>query len=353
MKKTLLACALTAGLSGVTYAQSNVTIYGIMDLGYTYRDADGEGTTNKLDSGIAGGSRIGFRGTEDLGNGLKVNFRLETGVDADIGRAAQGERAFGRAAWLSLAGGFGELRIGRQNALGYEWFGGTVSPWGTNFMQANPKTVFGYDDIAERLDNAVFYYSPTFAGFQAAIGYSTQVDGQEGIENYTDNTAISAGLMYKNGPLKLALTYDQKNVSDAQDDVAGNNFDDVHNIAIGGSYDFGGFKLHAGYGQLENIGFNGSKEKEKSWLIGASLPVGSAGELMATYQTANEDRNINKYGAAFDEDVKGFAVVYAHKLSKRTKLYAYGSQYQDVVRDAAKNKLGDATEFAVGINHSF
>ncbi len=353
MNKTLLACALTLGLSGAAYAQSNVTIYGIMDLGYTFRDADGEGSTNKIDSGVAGGSRIGFRGTEDLGNGLKMNFRLETGVKADTGTADQSGRAFGRAAWLSLSGAFGEVRLGRQNALGYEWFGGAVTPWGTNFMQANPKTVFGYDEVAERVDNAVFYYSPSFAGFQASLGYSNRVDGDEVIDNETDNSVVSAGLRYKNGPINVALTYDQKNVSDAQDDEIGKSYKDVKNIAIGGSYDFGAFKLHAGYGQLENRGYSKGADKEKSWLLGASLPIGSAGELMATYQTVSEDHNVNRHGAAYDDAVKGFSVVYMHKLSKRTKLYAYASQYQDAVLDKAKAKLGDATEFAVGINHSF
>lgn len=350
VKKKLLACALTAAFCGHAAAQSNVTVYGVMDLGYNYRDADGQGSTSSIDSGISGGSRLGFRGSEDLGNGMKVNFRLETGVEADRGIAAQGERAFGRAAWVSLSGGFGELRVGRQNALGYDWFGGTVSPWGTNFLQANPKTVFGYDAVAERVDNAVFYYSPKLSGFQLAAGYSTRREGQETLENDNDQSVFSAGLSYANGPLKLALTYDQRNVSDLAE---GPGTDDVKNIALGGSYDFGALKLHAGFGQLKNIGFDKSAQTEKAWLIGASMPIGKAGELMATYQTASEDLNVNAYGTRFDDDVKGISVVYSHKLSKRTKLYAYASQYNDSVLDAAKDKLGDSTEFALGINHSF
>ena len=367
MKKTLLACAIAAGLSGAAHAQTNVTVYGIMDLGYTFRDADGEGNRNAIDSGISSGSRLGFRGTEDLGNGLKANFLLEQGIKADTGESDQSGRTFGRQSWVGLAGAFGEVRLGRQNALGYEWFGGGVTPWGTNYLQANPKTIFGYDNVAERIDNAVMYYSPSFSGFQGAIGYSwngngssdtdsitagTQSSANETNGNRHDRAIVTAALRYRSGPLMAVVTYDQKDVSDVEKAASK---DDTRNIAVGATYDFGVVKAHAGYGQLKNRGLNDNADKENAWMVGLSAPVGTAGKLMAAYQRVNDARNSNEFGASFDDNRGGFAVVYDHALSKRTSLYAYASQYNNVVKDSsgATPELGDATEFAVGMRHSF
>ncbi|MFC5768117.1 porin [Thauera sinica] len=352
MKKTLLTCAIAAGLSGAVHAQSNVTVYGIVDLGYSFRDADGQSNRNAIDSGISSGSRLGFRGTEDLGNGLNVKFVLEQGIKPDTGESDQSGRTFGRASWVSLAGAFGEVRAGRQNALGYDWFAGGVTPWGTNYLQANPKTIFGYDNVAERVDNAVFYYSPSFSGFQGAIGYARNGNGNETAGNENDTAVVSAALRYRNGPLLAVLTYDQKDVADSNTTV---NRDDTRNIAIGATYDFGALKAHFGYGQLKNRGFKKDADNENAWLVGLTVPVSTAGKLMATYQRVNDARNMNEYGRKFDDNRSGFAVVYDHGLSKRTSLYAYASQYANVVLDksGSSDKLGDATELALGVRHSF
>lgn len=352
MKKTLLACAIAAGLPGVLHAQANVTVYGIVDLGYSFRDADGSNDRNAIDSGISAGSRLGFRGTEDLGNGLKASFVLEQGIRADTGESDQSGRTFGRASWVGLAGAFGEVRAGRQNALGYDWFGGGVTPWGTNYLQANPKTIFGYDNVAERVDNAVFYYSPSLSGFQGAIGYARDGSGNETLGNEDDTAVISAALRYRNGPLLAVLTYDQKNVADSSTAAGA---DDTRNIALGASYDFGAVKAHLGYGQLKNRGFDENADDENAWLVGLTLPVGAAGKLMATYQRVNDARNMNEYGRRFDDKRSGFAVVYDHALSKRTSLYAYASRYSNVVLDTSGTtaRLGDATEFALGLRHGF
>lgn len=349
MKKTLLACAIAAGLSGAAYAQSNVTVYGIMDLGYLYQKADGQENRNAIDSGISSGSRLGFRGTEDLGNGLKANFVLEQGIKADTGESDQSGRTFGRQSWVGVSGAFGDVRAGRQNALGYEWFAGGVAPWGTNYSQANPKTIFGYDNVAERLDNSLMYYSPSFAGFQGAVGYSTRRDGAEVAGSDNNQRAITSGLRYRNGPLMAVLTYDQAKPADVTKTAATD--ETIKNIAIGATYDFGVVKTHLGYGQLKNRAFKDSADTERAWLVGLSAPIGTAGKLMATYQRVNDARNTNEFGATYDDNRDGFAVVYDHGLSKRTSLYAYASQYSNAVKDGAK--LGDKTEFAVGMRHSF
>jgi predicted porin len=113
MKKALLALAVLAAFAGTASAQTNVTMYGVLDMALQHEN-DGVNSTTALDSGIQSGSRLGFKGTEDLGGGLKANFDLEAGVNADTGTSSQGGILFGRQAWVGLSGGFGSLRLGRQ-----------------------------------------------------------------------------------------------------------------------------------------------------------------------------------------------------------------------------------------------
>eukprot|EP01040_Poterioochromonas_malhamensis_P026971 gene26971-34042_t len=107
MKKSLLALSLLSAF-GVASAQSSVTMYGVVDAGITYDNGPSAGTVTKLESGIESGSRLGFRGTEDLGSGLKALFVLEQGFDIDTGRSGQGGRLFGRQAWVGLNSEYGQ-----------------------------------------------------------------------------------------------------------------------------------------------------------------------------------------------------------------------------------------------------
>src|SRR5690606_21611484 len=122
---TLLALALaTAGLAGAAQAESSVTLYGLIDLGYMNDHDDAKGTSQGIDSGNESGSRWGIKGEEDLGDGLKAVFQLESGFNADNGTSAQSGRLFGRWAYVGLKSDtLGELRLGRQWVLGREWGG--------------------------------------------------------------------------------------------------------------------------------------------------------------------------------------------------------------------------------------
>lgn len=344
VNKTLLACALAAGLVGTAQAQSNVVLYGLVDLGYGYSKTDGSKALNSVDSSTSAGSRWGLRGSESLGNGLKLNFQLESGFEADTGNRAQGGRMFGRAAWTSLSGAFGEVRLGRQDTLGFNW-SGAISPFGTSFKQAQLDTIFGYKNVADRVDNAVFYYTPDMGGFQAGVGYSFHPDGQE--TNINDTPVVSLGARYKSGPLLVVLTYDQKNVADS---VTIANRDDIKNLALGATYNFGPVKVHAGYGRLQNRGYIASAAKENAYLLGLTVPVGT-GSVFGTYQRV-DNRNLNEYRN--DKARDGFAVGYLYGLSKRTELYAYASLYSDVARRAdVATRLADTRQFSVGMRHRF
>ncbi|WP_194722578.1 porin, partial [Noviherbaspirillum malthae] len=113
MKKSLIALAVLGTVAGASFAQTNVTVYGVADAGLARID-NGRVNTTALQSGQQSGSRIGFRGTEDLGGGLSAIFTLENGFNIDDGTLGQGGRLFGRQAFVGLQGGFGAVKLGRQ-----------------------------------------------------------------------------------------------------------------------------------------------------------------------------------------------------------------------------------------------
>jgi len=347
LKKTLLAAALLAGFAGAAQAQS-VTLYGIVDMGFMNSKQDGQSATNGLESGIAGSSRFGLRGVEDLGNGLKANFQLESGFKADTGIQSASGQLFDRAAWVGLSGSFGEVRLGRQDTLGFNWFRGAINPFGNAYSQAQSKTIFNVNGIDDRVSNSAFYLSPKFSGFQFGAGYSFNASGSETTGNDGDNSVYSLGLRYQTGPLLAVLTYEQKNAAD-QAPGAGVGGSDLKNIQLGATYDFGMAKLHAGYGRLQNSGYRSSAEKENSYLIGVTVPFG-AHSVFATYQR-NDNANIN--AGRQDKAINGYAIGYNYTLSKRTMVYALFNQYTDVIARTDNKQPGDKREIAIGLQHKF
>lgn len=360
MNKTLIAAALLAGFAGAAQAQSNVTLYGIADAGFVSSKNDGQRATNGIDSGFAGGSRWGIRGSEDLGNGLKANFQLESGINIDQGTTGQSlgttSRLFGRTAWVGLQStSLGELRLGRQDSFAFGWFGSSINPFGNAYGQAQSQTIFGFNatgGTGDRLDNTALYMTPVFAGFQAGVGYSFNAAGAEATvasgAARTDQRVITSGLRYNNGPLAVVFTYDQRN---APDSAAAAASSDIKNYQLGATYDFGVVKAHAGYGRLQNYAFRSASEKENAYLLGLSVPFG-AHALLATYQRLD---NRNKNLGREDNNIDGFAIAYNYKLSKRTMVYAAASQYSDSVQytGAAATRTGDRRELGFGIQHRF
>jgi len=166
MKKTLLAAALLAGFASAAQAQSSVTLYGLVDVGYVYTKTDGVDSNNELASGNQSGSRWGLQGAEDLGGGLKATFLLESGFDQGTGQSLQGGRLFGRQSWAGLSGGFGDIRFGRQVTITSEFFG-AVDPFGAGFNAANLGNTFVAMDTV-RTDNTIKYISPNSAASRAA-----------------------------------------------------------------------------------------------------------------------------------------------------------------------------------------
>src|SRR5690625_4235971 len=224
MKKTLLAAALMVGFAGVAQAETSVTLYGVVDGGVGYQrlktksDAgSAKATRTGLLGGVQRGNRWGLRGSEDLGDGLRMIFQLESGFDIATGKSAQGGRLFGREAHFGLAGdSWGQLTFGRQTTVSSMYIPGIGSPFGASFMQANFGATFSSVNTT-RYDNMIQYQTPSFAGFQAGLGYSFNTNGAQlgtmkgvtGKKIKPDQKAWTAALRYANGPIAVGLSYDQ------------------------------------------------------------------------------------------------------------------------------------------------
>src|SRR5690554_3038886 len=139
MKKTLLAAALTVGFAGVAQAETQVTLYGVIDTGIGYNKVevgDDEAKKFGLVNGVQSGSRFGLKGTEDLGNGLQAVFQLENGFNSSTGYGQQDDRQFGRHATIGLqSDSWGRIDLGRQTNIASKYLGdsGIASPFATSF----------------------------------------------------------------------------------------------------------------------------------------------------------------------------------------------------------------------------
>lgn len=326
MKKSLIALAALAA-SGMAMAQSSVTLYGVVDTGLTYVS----GVDNVYGMTHVGGnvnSRLGFRGVEDLGNGLKATFNLESGLSADNGGNYMNETglAFNRTSTVGLAGSFGEVRLGRMltssyNAVSrYDAFAdtglGASRAWATNTIDLGEPTQenFGY---ATRASNAVSYTSANYNGFKfgAEYGFGEQKKAR-------DSRYLGLGATYDNGPLSLGLGFDRLN-GDTNNGQA--LAVDATSWQLGGAYNFGVAKLMAFYKQTKykdtGLNANGDSGKFKTFGLGVSAPVGAAGEVKASY---NHYR-LSAAGAGATPKANQLSLGYVHNLSKRTALYGTAS----------------------------
>jgi predicted porin len=274
MKKMIAAPLAVAALlsAGGTQAQSNVTIYGQLDAAVRYTDnIDGKnhGTTQLVTGGM-NANRIGFRGEEDLGDGLKALFQLESGFSPDSGKLAQqnvgGNTLFGRQAFVGLKGDFGSLTFGRQyNALNAAY---SFQPIGANYW-SDPFYIGGDNFfMGYRMNNSVVY-KKTINGLTLQLDYSF---GEQA--GSTANGATFGGsLSYVSGPFNAAVAYEQaKSADGATTGKSG---------SIGGAYAFEKAKLFVGY--LDNRESGGSDRKRDLLFGGLSYQATPALSLSGGY----------------------------------------------------------------------
>lgn len=316
MKKSLIALSVLAAISGVAHAQSNVTVYGVVDMALQ-GESRGNGKTFAADSGEQSGSRLGFKGSEDLGNGLKAIFALEMGINADTGKSSQGGLAFGRQSWVGLTGDFGTVKLGRQYSPMFIAMD-SVDPWDagitTGHAGAGTSTggilTFFMPQQNWRLNNSVGYASNAIEGFSANGVYSFgEVTG-----NNNANREVGAAGQYDGGkalPLFATVAYHRAN------DASGNS---LNTWFVGGTYDFGMVKAHAAYGKNSSDArfatAGGSvAEDDKEFMLAATVPVTAEGSIIASVV-----RVTNNLAATANVGTQ-WALGYTYALSKRTNLY--------------------------------
>lgn len=375
-KKTLAAAAILGAFAGSAFA-ADVTLYGVVDEGLLYKHADADvadqdATDNlTLNSGIQAGSRFGLKGTEDLGNGMKVGFILENGFNADDGTFASSGTLFNREASLSLSGAFGQVSFGKIGALtqGTSSWGkvGAINAFGTSYGAANIANASSFiAATAGVMNNTIAYQTPSFAGFKVYAQYSMGVDAT-GTENESSaNRYYALGATYNNGPVGVFFAVDSVNYKSFYDKTA-HDVDDSLTVTFGGSYNFNVVKVFAGAQYFDEVKVNtvsglkntGLTQADKmtgySLQASVSAPVaGGTAYFGAGYVDASEADSVAK-GSEFDVSYWGASVGYKYDLSKRTNVYgvvSYGKADLDKA-GTTNDRKPTLTAVGVGLRHNF
>jgi predicted porin len=393
MKKSLIALAVMAA-AGAASAQSSVTLFGIVDATVSHYSVSGGQHNTILTNSGYNSSRLGFRGTEDLGGGMAASFWLEAGLNNDNGSngtsntnntlgggTGGGGLTFGRRSTVSLSGGWGEVRIGRDYVPTF-WNTNLFDPFGTNgvgttlIQKAKTSTlsptlvpfantpagtlteVAAQDPNAVRASNMVQYFLPANLGGiygQASYGFSEVANGGDA------GRFVGARVGFGQGPFNVAIAYGRTSGSDAVNATILQTTPDVSDWNVGGQWDFGMARVMAAYDRTKfSNGFGVTPNSTlKGWQIGALVPVGP-GEIRASYSREKLDV------AGADPRADQWAVGYVHNLSKRTALYATYARIKN--KDGAALPISaslpqstavlpvinsTSTGFDLGIRHSF
>lgn len=212
MKKVCVAALGVAAVAGSAQAQSSVSVYGIVDSGVAYASRSAAPTTanpratgayTAVESGLLQASRFGFRGTEDLGGGLRAHFNLEGGLAIDTGTLTQGGALFGRKSTVGLSGSFGELHIGRRKDFIDELADpySSITPFGTFITRVHANNL---DRVGgNRANNMLYYSTPTVAGFRANVTYGFG----ETPGDMTAGQSLGFGAKYGSGPFEAGIGY--------------------------------------------------------------------------------------------------------------------------------------------------
>jgi len=312
------ACALALSPSFAHAQASSVQLYGVADAGIVLERGGPAGSANKIGSGVASGSRLGFKGSEDLGDGTSVYFVLENGYNIDTGTAGQGGLLFGRQALVGVRGTAGSLSMGRQYAPYFKALNDFVDPFCTG-LAGNVQNIL---PTYTRVDNSIEYRSPRWNGLTADVlyGFGEAAAGNE------KNRTIGASLSYDAGPLGVVLVHHQ------QGDPTGTAH--RRSTLLGGRYQFGPVTASAAYGRNRDLLGNASRDA----VLGVAVHAGR-GQVLASLAMHRNDSGAQAHA-------RQAAIGYVYSLSKRTDLYtAYG---HIVNRDGAAFTVGDATDAGAG-----
>jgi len=308
VNKTLIALAV-AGFTAVP-AFAQVTMYGNLETGILNTDTDGKAATTKLDSNIVNSSRLGFKGTEDLGGGMKAFFRLETSMDAEAGK---GIESFNRGSEVGLSGAFGAVKVGKFDITGAEGIDSAVS------LIGNMGNASGID-IGSDINHAVQYKSPKVGGFEVHVGTALKDGG------VNETTSFFVGGEVSKVKLRFGTTTDK--------DAKG-----IERTAttMGAQYNFGPFAASAYYGvrETDNAG------EVTNTIFTAAVPLAGGVKVHGMFGTFETDA----FGAKAASETDKMALALSKAFSKRTTGYlGYVSSDKDGT---------ETNQLYLAVNHKF
>jgi predicted porin len=366
---SLTIALMSAGIAPAVMAQSSVTIYGVLDVYTGYQNTTVGGKNTSLTAMGNNGSmtsRLGFKGSEDLGGGYRATFNLENGFDPSTGATQNSYRLFDRQSWVGIGGGFGEVRAGRQNSPMFYYSGN---------MDAFGAATYGsaYNNFANwiaRVDNDISYISPKFANSTLELHYSLG----EKTDSLAANSVYQMGIQTQQGPVYFATAYVNANNS--------TNTVNVKQFMAGGNYDYGSGKVYLGFFRTNAV-ISSSTATALTNPAGKYDPTGSvvgttAGNYHNTYSLSADYRftpsltvgaggGYIKDSSSLNNNAKQLSLIANYDLSKRTRVYtvlsrlinqhtaAYkmtGASFtgsQSLSPQAGANETG----FQVGIRHTF
>lgn len=335
MKKSLMALACASAFAASANAQSTLTTYGIVDMGFVAEN--GTASFEKLTSGVQSGTRLGFKGTEDLGNNMKALFVLETGIAADtggFGATTASNVAFARQSFVGLQSDFGTLTLGRQYTPFFLTLNGVADPFASG-LAGNAQNLIPHTGI--RMNNAVKYVSPVFSGVSGEVAYGF---GEDPTGNDGANRNVGGSIGYSDSALNVRLAYHRAN----------NASDTTHTTStmLAANYNLQVAKVFAAVSDndqpLLTVG------KSRDFLLGVTVPFGKH-NFIASY--------INKDGrSASNWAANQFGLGYTYALSKRTNIYAAWATIDN--KRGATYTVGNNSElgtgdkaFNLGVRHTF
>ncbi len=332
MKKLCIPAVVLALAPLAAMAQGSVTVYGRLDVSVDDTKTGKDTVTQMRDNA----SRLGFRGVEDMGGGLKAAFGLEMGLNVDTGTPTS---PVYRNSYVALLGGFGAIALGRLDSANP-----TRSPiyslitQNTDFVIHDAgATAVGtrIHNARNRTSNSLGYITPEFGGATFMARYYLNGSDVANVAE-SDIKQLDVGLNYKAGGLGMGIGFSKDSVAGGLKD---NNFSRKATVVAG--YDFGFVRPYASYGRDEYKATATSRKKVDYWLLGASFKFGSS-KIIANYmeRDVQSDRN---------GTLKKFQAGYAYQLSKRTTLFALVDR-----DDPNSNKTNDVIRnFSAGIQHNF
>lgn len=324
----LIPAALLLAAAPAAFAQSSVTIYGVVDVYTAYQKSTVGGKDTSLWAMGNNGqmtSRLGFKGVEDLGGGYRASFNLETGFDPSTGGLQNSYRYFDRQSWVGLGGGFGEVRVGRQNSVMFLYSGN---------MDAFGAATYGsaYNNFANwlaRVDNDISYISPKFANTTLELHYSVG----ERAGSTAGNAVYQIGMQTQQGPVYVGSAY--LNANNAT------NTNSVKQFMLGGNVDYGSGKVYLAFFRTNEV-ISATTGNVFTNPAGKYDPAGAvvgntAGDYHNTY-SLSADYRINaqttvgagggfvKDASRYNNNARQFSLIVNYDLSKRTRLYAVASR---------------------------